>query len=69
MRLVEAFKGNIMPSQTMNVRVQGTCADCGRPTSEQARFMDLHTHSEVELCAGCIPAFLHRQQFPSGCCG
>jgi hypothetical protein len=60
-----------MDAITVNneVHVEGSCADCGRWTDKRGRFIDPHTRSEVELCANCIPAFLHRQQSPAGCCG
>ena len=54
---------------SLELRTEGSCADCGRWTVQRARCLDPHTHSEVELCAHCIPAFLQRQQFPPGCCG
>jgi hypothetical protein len=50
-------------------RADGSCADCGRWTASRAVCVDVHTHSEVELCGNCVPAFLQRQQFPPGCCG
>jgi hypothetical protein len=48
---------------------ESTCSDCGRTTIRPMRGVDMHTHSEVQLCPDCVPAFMHRQQFPAGCCG
>jgi len=48
---------------------EATCTDCGRTTTRAARHVDVHTHSEVQLCPDCLPAFLQRQRLPTGCCG
>ena len=51
------------------VHGEGLCSDCGNPAQPRSRWIDPHTHSEVELCTTCAPAFLQRLQVPTGCCG
>lgn len=48
---------------------EGICSDCGQPARPRSRWIDPHTHSELELCAACVPALLQRLQMPPGCCG
>ncbi len=58
----------VQPDQMLS-RGEGPCSDCGHIALLWTRCFDQHTHSMVELCANCAPAFMQRQQFPMGCCG